>query len=78
MQVVNIGNVVIKINHRKFLDGIFQVCGVPEEKFCAVCSCIDALDKVGVNRLSTPDLNDKFSNDYFAEPVGGCPFKNHQ
>lgn len=48
LQVVNIGDIVIRVNHRQFLDGIFQVCGVPEEKFTAVCSCIDTLDKVGL------------------------------
>jgi histidyl-tRNA synthetase len=35
----------IKINHRKILDGIFEACGVPEEKFRTICSSVDKLDK---------------------------------
>jgi hypothetical protein len=35
----------IKLNHRKLLDGMMQICGVPPEKFRTICSCIDKLDK---------------------------------
>ena len=35
----------IKINHRKILDGIFQVCGVPTEKLRTISSAVDKLDK---------------------------------
>ena len=41
------GRYTIKINHRKVLDGIFQVCGVPGEKTRAISSAVDKLDKVG-------------------------------
>ena len=37
---------VIKINHRKILDGIFEVCGVPVSEFRTICSSVDKLDKV--------------------------------
>jgi len=36
----------IKLNHRKILDGIFQVCGVPEDKIRTISSAVDKLDKV--------------------------------
>lgn len=36
----------IKINHRAILSGMFQVCGVPAEKFKPICSSIDKLDKM--------------------------------
>ncbi|KAK5124210.1 Cytoplasmic and mitochondrial histidine tRNA synthetase [Meristemomyces frigidus] len=39
------GRYTIKINHRKILDGIFQVCGVPTEKLRAISSAVDKLDK---------------------------------
>ena len=39
------GNYTIKINHRKILDGIFQVCGVPSEKLRTISSAVDKLDK---------------------------------
>ena len=39
------GRYTIKINNRKILDGVFQVCGVPEEKLRAISSAVDKLDK---------------------------------
>jgi len=35
-----------QFNHRKILDGIFEVAGVPEAKFRTICSAVDKLDKV--------------------------------
>jgi histidyl-tRNA synthetase len=43
---LDLGDFLIKINHRKLLDGIFAVCGVPSEKIRCVSSSIDKLDKV--------------------------------
>ena len=40
------GKYTIKINHRKILDGIFEVCGVPTEKLRTISSAVDKLDKV--------------------------------
>ena len=34
------------MNHRKVLDGMFEACGVPPEKFRSICSAVDKLDKV--------------------------------
>ncbi|URE07726.1 Anticodon binding domain [Musa troglodytarum] len=42
---LDIGSYEIKLNHRKLLDGMLEICGVPSEKFRAVCSSIDKLDK---------------------------------
>lgn len=39
-------NYIYKLNHRKILDGIFEVCGVPEEKIRPISSAVDKLDKV--------------------------------
>ena len=36
----------IKINHRGILDGIFEVCGVPNEKIRMISSAVDKLDKL--------------------------------
>lgn len=43
---LNVGDYVIKINHRQILDGIFAACGVPDEKIRSICSAVDKLDKV--------------------------------
>lgn len=40
------GKYTIKINHRKVLDGIFEVCGVPTDKIRTISSAVDKLDKV--------------------------------
>jgi len=45
LDALKVGNFKVKINHRKLLDGIFAICGVPEEKFRAICSAVDKLDK---------------------------------
>lgn len=44
---LDVGEFTIKINHRKILDGIFEVCGVPADKIRAISSAVDKLDKVG-------------------------------
>ncbi|KAK4324245.1 hypothetical protein Pmani_005085 [Petrolisthes manimaculis] len=42
---LDLGDFTIKINHRKILDGLFGVCGVPLEKFRPICSAVDKVDK---------------------------------
>lgn len=46
LNTLDIGEFVIKLNHRQLLDGIFEACGVPVEKFRTICSAVDKLDKV--------------------------------
>lgn len=40
-----IGAYKVKLNHRKLLDGMMQLCGVPADKLRPICSAIDKLDK---------------------------------
>ncbi|KFY38910.1 hypothetical protein V495_06271 [Pseudogymnoascus sp. VKM F-4514 (FW-929)] len=40
------GRYTIKLNHRKILDGLFQVCGVPDDKIRTISSAVDKLDKL--------------------------------
>jgi histidyl-tRNA synthetase len=40
------GRYTIKLNHRKILDGIFEVCGVPTDKIRTISSAVDKLDKL--------------------------------
>jgi len=46
----------LQVNHRKILDGIFQVCGVPQDKIRTISSAVDKLDKVS---SSSDDLNER-------------------
>jgi histidyl-tRNA synthetase len=43
---LKIGDFLIKVNHRQLLDGLFEACGVPPDKFRTACSSVDKLDKV--------------------------------
>ncbi len=43
---LELGEFVIKVNNRKILDGMFEVCGVPEDKTRPISSAVDKLDKV--------------------------------
>jgi len=54
------GKFTIKINHRKILDGIFQICGVPQEKIRTISSAVDKLDKVCP--LNVPSTRTRYIN----------------
>lgn len=56
LESLNIGKFVIKLNHRQLLNGLFEACGVPEDKFKTICSSIDKLDKV-IEFLCHPKLD---------------------
>ncbi|KAJ2808892.1 Cytoplasmic and mitochondrial histidine tRNA synthetase [Coemansia guatemalensis] len=43
---LDVGAFVIKLNHRKILDAIFEVSGVPEDKVRTISSAVDKLDKL--------------------------------
>lgn len=43
---LGIEDFTVKLNHRKLLDGIFAVCGVPEADVRKISSAVDKLDKV--------------------------------
>ena len=49
---LKIGDYFIKVNHRQILDGIFENCGVPQDKFRTICSSVDKLDKVYFLKIS--------------------------
>ena len=40
------GQYTIKINDRRILDGLFEVCGVPADKLRTISSAVDKLDKM--------------------------------
>lgn len=46
LKAVGLTDFVIKINHRAVIDGMFAVCGVPENLFRPICSSVDKLDKL--------------------------------
>ncbi|XP_027342291.1 histidine--tRNA ligase, cytoplasmic [Abrus precatorius] len=56
---LNIGEYEIKLNHRKLLDGMMQICGVPSEKFRTICSSIDKLDKQSFQQIRKEMVEEK-------------------
>lgn len=60
----------IKINHRKLLDGIFSVCGVPGEKIRTISSAVDKLDKSPWEEVRREMVEDKGLDPTAADRIG--------
>lgn len=57
--------VQIKLNHRKLLDGMLEICGVPPEKFRTICSSIDKLDKQSFEQIKKEMVKTQKLQPYF-------------
>ncbi|KAL3419014.1 histidyl-tRNA synthetase [Phlyctema vagabunda] len=64
------GQYTIKINHRKILDGIFQVCGVPEDKIRTISSAVDKLDKLPWAEVKKEMVEEKGLAEEVADKIG--------
>ena len=64
------GNFCVKINHRKLLDGLLSVCGVPTDKFNSICSAIDKLDKMEWACVQNEMVNEKGLDAEVASKIG--------
>ncbi|ESW99645.1 hypothetical protein KL918_001421 [Ogataea parapolymorpha] len=60
----------IKLNHRKILDGIFQVCGVKEEDVRKVSSAVDKLDKSPWDAVKKEMCEEKNQPEDVADKIG--------
>ncbi|OCK75524.1 histidyl-tRNA synthetase [Lepidopterella palustris CBS 459.81] len=60
----------IKINHRKILDGIFEVCGVPEDKLRMISSAVDKLDKLPWEEVKKEMTEEKGLAPEVADEIG--------
>uniref|UniRef100_A0A183B3P5 AA_TRNA_LIGASE_II domain-containing protein n=1 Tax=Echinostoma caproni TaxID=27848 RepID=A0A183B3P5_9TREM len=65
-----LGDFVIKINHRRLLDGLFKACNVPAEKFTATCSAVDKLDKSPWEAVQRELLEEKGLNPDTVDKIG--------
>ena len=65
-----IGNFMIKLNHRRVLDAVFEICGVPEEKFRPICSAVDKLDKETWENVKLEMTNEKGLDPAVADRIG--------
>lgn len=64
------GTYSIKLNHRKILDGIFEVCGVPSDKTREISSAVDKLDKVSWAEVRKEMVETKHLAEDVADKIG--------
>lgn len=60
----------VKLNHRKILDGMFQVCGVALEDVRKVLSAVDKLDKLPWEAVRKEMVVDKAQPEEVADRIG--------
>ncbi|CAG9091126.1 unnamed protein product [Plutella xylostella] len=70
LQSLDIGAFVLKVNHRRLLDGMFEACGVPADKFRGTCSTVDKLDKLPWEEVRTEMINEKGVTPEAADRIG--------
>jgi histidyl-tRNA synthetase len=67
---LDIGDFTVKINHRKILDGIFSLCGVPADKTRAISSAVDKLDKAPWSEVRREMVEEKGLEGAVADRIG--------
>jgi len=70
LRSMEIGKFAIKVNHRQILDGIFEVCGVAEDKFRTICSSVDKLDKSPWEEVKKEMVDEKHLDPEIADKIG--------
>lgn len=67
---LDVGEFTIKLNHRKILDGIFEVCGVPQAKIRSISSAVDKLDKLPWIEVKKEMTEEKGLSSDVADKIG--------
>uniref|UniRef100_A0A671LCH4 histidine--tRNA ligase n=1 Tax=Sinocyclocheilus anshuiensis TaxID=1608454 RepID=A0A671LCH4_9TELE len=67
---LDLGDFRIKVNDRRILDGMFAVCGVPDEKFRTICSTVDKLDKMAWEDVKKEMVNEKGLSEDVGDRIG--------
>jgi histidyl-tRNA synthetase len=62
--------ITIKINHRRILDGLFAVAGVPDEKLRSISSALDKMDKIPWSEVKKEMVQEKGLSDEVADQIG--------
>ncbi|KAI1099296.1 histidyl-tRNA synthetase [Jackrogersella minutella] len=63
-------DIIIKINHRRILDGLFAVAGVPAEKTRPISSAVDKLDKEPWDVVKKEMVEQKGLSEDVADKIG--------
>lgn len=70
LKSLDAGKFKVKVNHRLLLDGLFESCGVPTEKFRTICSSVDKLDKSPWEEVKNEMINEKGLSEEIANKIG--------
>ncbi|XP_037531944.1 histidine--tRNA ligase isoform X2 [Nematolebias whitei] len=70
LSALELGDFRIKVNDRRILDGMFAVCGVPDDKFRTVCSTVDKLDKMSWENVRKEMVDEKGLSEEAADQIG--------
>lgn len=70
LKSLDAGKFKVKVNHRMLLDGLFESCGVPTDKFRTICSSVDKLDKSPWNEVKNEMINEKELSEDIANQIG--------
>ncbi len=65
-----VGKFLVKLNHRRLLDAIFEISGVPAAKFRPICSAVDKLDKEPWEEVRREMIEDKGLSPEIADRIG--------
>jgi len=65
-----IGAFMVKLNHRGILDAVFEISGVPAEKFRTICSAVDKLDKASWSEVRLEMVEEKGLDPDVADRIG--------
>ena len=70
LTAMDVGKFCIKVNHRQILDGIFEFCGVSNDKFRTICSSVDKLDKSPWEEVKKEMVDEKNLDPAIADKIG--------
>mmetsp|Transcript_10889 Transcript_10889/g.17700 ORF Transcript_10889/g.17700 Transcript_10889/m.17700 type:complete len:955 (-) Transcript_10889:45-2909(-) len=70
LDALPIGDFGIKLNHRRLLDAILDICGVPADKFRTICSAVDKLDKEPWSEVRREMVEEKGLKGEVADKIG--------
>ncbi|KAN0064920.1 Cytoplasmic and mitochondrial histidine tRNA synthetase [Thecaphora frezii] len=70
LDALGIDAFTVKLNHRKILDGIFDICGVPADKIRTISSAVDKLDKSPWTEVKREMVVDKGLDEAVADKIG--------
>lgn len=61
---------ITQLNHRKILDGILELAGVPADKTRAISSAVDKLDKTPWEDVKKEMVSEKGLDEKAADKIG--------